>query len=104
MLSRYYRGDHNWTRMELFGDLRRIAQQWDDTQIDRVEEERYFIAPSLTFRPTADTSITLLGLYHRARFSADGVGPAAVLEARRCLGALAASWSRFTATDAGPTP
>jgi iron complex outermembrane receptor protein len=36
-----------------------------DTQIDRVEEERYYIAPSVTFRPTTDTSITLLGLYQR---------------------------------------
>ena len=46
---------------------------------------------------------TLLGLYHRARFSADGVGPAAVVEARRCLADLARSWSRFSA-DAGPPP
>ncbi|RAI59083.1 TonB-dependent siderophore receptor [Roseicella frigidaeris] len=36
-----------------------------DTQIERVEEERYFIAPSLTLRPTGHTSITLLGLYQR---------------------------------------
>lgn len=50
----------------------------------------------------ADAVTTLLGLYHRARFSADGVGPAAVLEARRCLAALAASWSRFSAADAEP--
>jgi len=45
---------------------------------------------------------TLLGLYHRARFSADGVGPDAVVQARRCLGALATSWSRFSAADPGP--
>jgi iron complex outermembrane recepter protein len=36
-----------------------------DTQIDQAREERYFIAPSLTLRPTADTTITLLGLYQR---------------------------------------
>ncbi|WP_149538022.1 TonB-dependent siderophore receptor [Siccirubricoccus phaeus] len=36
-----------------------------DTQIDHAKEERYFFAPSLTFRPTADTTITLLGLYQR---------------------------------------
>jgi len=36
-----------------------------DTQIDHAREERYFIAPSVTFRPTADTSITFLGLYQR---------------------------------------
>lgn len=46
---------------------------------------------------------TLLGLYHRARFSAGGVGPDAVGEARRCLADLARSWSRFSA-DAGPPP
>jgi hypothetical protein len=47
---------------------------------------------------------TLLGLYHRARFSVGGVGPEAVTEARRCLDLLAASWSRFSAVDAGPPP
>lgn len=49
-----------------------------------------------------DAVTALLALYHRARFSAGGVGPAAVVEARRCLGVLAASWSRFSAADAGP--
>jgi hypothetical protein len=41
---------------------------------------------------------TLLGLYHRARFSASGVGPAAVAEARGCLDVLARSWSVFSAS------
>lgn len=41
---------------------------------------------------------TLLRLYHRARFSVGGVGPAAVTEARGCLDVLARSWSRFSAT------
>lgn len=36
-----------------------------DTQIDHAREERYFIAPSITFRPTTDTAITVLGLYQR---------------------------------------
>jgi hypothetical protein len=49
-----------------------------------------------------DAATTLLGLYHRARFSAGGVGPEAVVEARRCLGALATSWSRFAATASEP--
>lgn len=31
-----------------------------DTQVDYVENDRKLIAPSLTFRPTSDTSITLL--------------------------------------------
>lgn len=44
---------------------------------------------------------TLLGLYHRARFSTVGVGPDAVVQARRCLTVLAAGWSRFSA---GPGP
>lgn len=32
-----------------------------DTQVDFVENDRLMIAPSLTYRPTNDTSITLLG-------------------------------------------
>lgn len=36
-----------------------------DTQIEGAREERYFFAPSVTFRPTTDTTITLLGLYQR---------------------------------------
>ena len=41
---------------------------------------------------------TLLGLYHRARFAASGVGPPAVGEARACLDVLAHSWSAFSAS------
>ncbi|CAO4185416.1 TonB-dependent siderophore receptor [Methylorubrum populi] len=33
------------------------------TQIDYLEEDRLFIAPSVTFRPDADTSLTLLSQY-----------------------------------------
>ncbi|WP_375426369.1 DUF4129 domain-containing protein [uncultured Friedmanniella sp.] len=47
---------------------------------------------------------TLLALYHRARFSDSGVGPAAVLEARRCLDALARSWSAISVTAPAPAP
>jgi len=36
-----------------------------DTQIDGARTERYFVAPSLTFRPTQNTTLTLLGLYQR---------------------------------------
>lgn len=36
-----------------------------DTQIDGAREERYYIAPSVTLRPSTDTTITLLGLYQR---------------------------------------
>ena len=34
-----------------------------DTEIDHVGDDRYFIAPALTWRPTADTSLTLLGRF-----------------------------------------
>jgi len=35
-------------------------QRDSDTQVDHVEDDGYFIAPSLTWRPSDDTSITLL--------------------------------------------
>ena len=34
-----------------------------DTQVDFTEQQRVFIAPAVTFRPNADTSLTLLGQY-----------------------------------------
>jgi iron complex outermembrane receptor protein len=36
-----------------------------DTQIDHAREERFFLAPSITVRPTTDTTITFMGLYQR---------------------------------------
>ncbi|MGV6873539.1 TonB-dependent siderophore receptor [Pseudochelatococcus sp. B33] len=36
-----------------------------DTQVDHTKEERIFIAPSLTWQPTADTSLTILSSYQR---------------------------------------
>ena len=36
-----------------------------DTQVDHAREERYLFAPSLTVRPTNDTTITFMGLYQR---------------------------------------
>lgn len=36
-----------------------------DTQVDYVKDNRYLIAPSLTFRPSADTSFTLLANFQR---------------------------------------
>ncbi|WP_410951423.1 TonB-dependent siderophore receptor [Pseudomonas sp. S1(2024)] len=36
-----------------------------DTQIDRTEEQRVAIAPSLTWRPNDDTSLTLLASYQK---------------------------------------
>ncbi|MFC7053308.1 TonB-dependent siderophore receptor [Hansschlegelia quercus] len=37
------------------------------SQIDHAEEDRVFIAPAVTWRPTDDTSLTLLGSYQRDR-------------------------------------
>ncbi len=60
-----------------------------------------FTARVLTATEADAAAVTsLLGLYHRARFSTAGVEPAAVVEARRCLDVLAGSWSRFSATAA----
>ena len=42
-----------------------------DTQVDFAEQKRAFIAPALTWRPNADTSLTLLGQYLRERDVAD---------------------------------
>ena len=42
-----------------------------DSQVDFGEQKRVFIAPALTWRPNADTSITLLGQYLRERDVAD---------------------------------
>jgi iron complex outermembrane receptor protein len=38
-----------------------------DTQIDHVKDKRAYVAPSLTWRPTADTTLTVLGFYLRDR-------------------------------------
>lgn len=35
------------------------------TQVDHVDNDRIFLAPSLTFRPTVDTNITLLGTWRK---------------------------------------
>lgn len=45
---------------------------------------------------------TLLGLYLRARFSAAGSGPTDLDQARRCIRALADSWSDFAGEPAAP--
>jgi iron complex outermembrane recepter protein len=38
-----------------------------DTQVDFTDQKRVFIAPALTWRPNADTSLTLLGQYLKER-------------------------------------
>ncbi|MFC3123742.1 TonB-dependent siderophore receptor [Pseudoroseomonas globiformis] len=43
-----------------------VGSYWEsDGELDEVRQRRYFISPSLTWRPSADTSITLLGHYQR---------------------------------------
>ncbi|MXP65722.1 TonB-dependent siderophore receptor [Roseomonas sp. M0104] len=39
------------------------------TAVDEVDDDRIFLAPTLTWRPTADTSLTLLSYYQRDRTS-----------------------------------
>lgn len=36
-----------------------------DTQVDFIDNDRLFVAPALTWRPTIDTSITFLGYYQQ---------------------------------------
>lgn len=36
-----------------------------DTQVDYVDDDRYAIQPAITYRPTSDTSITLLGHFQK---------------------------------------
>ncbi|WP_187830034.1 TonB-dependent siderophore receptor [Siccirubricoccus phaeus] len=45
----------------------RLTGLWRDsgTMIDHIPDDRRYIAPALTWRPSADTSITLLGSYYR---------------------------------------
>lgn len=38
-----------------------------DTQVDYVDNDRLFLAPSITYRPTNDTNITVLGNFRRDR-------------------------------------
>ena len=64
-----------------------------------------FTVDVLTATPADRSAVTtLLGLYLRARFSGGGVGSDAVAEARRCLDALARSWSVFTTSVLGSAP
>jgi len=40
-----------------------------DTRVDHVEDNRIFIAPALTWKPTQDTSLTMMAFYQRDRTS-----------------------------------
>ncbi|MDJ1156680.1 TonB-dependent siderophore receptor [Chelatococcus sp. SYSU_G07232] len=47
-----------------------------DTQVDYVRNDRSFAAPALTWRPSADTSLTLFASYQKDRTSSYGTLPA----------------------------
>ncbi len=47
-----------------------------DTQIDYVGDERAFIAPSFTWKPTADTTFTFLSSYQKSKSDSQGFLPA----------------------------
>ena len=70
----------NYGRREIAGDfsgplddegklLYRITglTMQSDTQVDHVSDDRSFIAPALTWRPSSDTSLTVLGHVYRIR-------------------------------------
>jgi len=48
-----------------------------DAQVDQVKDKRYFIAPSVTLRPNADTDITFLARFQKA--DTNGIGSASFL-------------------------
>lgn len=54
-----------------------------DTQFDHVDEEKVYVAPSLTLRPRDDTQVTLLAEYQR--IESDGGGGAPALPANGTL-------------------
>lgn len=54
-----------------------------DRETDHVDEQKLFIAPSLTWKPTEETSLTLLGQYQK--IEADGGGQAPALPANGTL-------------------
>jgi iron complex outermembrane receptor protein len=65
-----------------------------NTAVDDVKDDRIFVAPSLTFRPTADTSLTLLSYYQRDRTSGNQFLPYEGTVDRTPFGRI--SRSRFT--------
>jgi iron complex outermembrane receptor protein len=50
-----------------------------DAQVDKVKDKRYFIAPSITLRSSADTDITFLARFQKA--DTNGIGSASFLPA-----------------------
>ncbi len=71
-------GSYNWRQVQFdFGGPVTTDGRWlyrfvgvgreAGTQVDHVDNDRIFLAPSLTFRPTVDTNITLLGTWRKDR-------------------------------------
>ena len=86
-----------WVALEQAAERSGVARRPADTPTE--------LTAAVLGATPADASAVrlLLALYHRARFSAGGVDPGAVQRARRCVDALAASWSGFSAAEAaGP--
>jgi hypothetical protein len=81
-----------WVALERAAERSGVARRPADTPTE-------FTAHVLTGTPADAAAVrALLGLYHRARFAAGGVGAASVEEARACLDVLATSWSGFSAS------
>nr|WP_315846213.1 TonB-dependent siderophore receptor [uncultured Achromobacter sp.] len=68
----------NYSRRQIAGDFsgpvdengkvlyRLTAMGLDsNTQVDHVKDDRYYIAPAITFKPSSDTTLTLLSHYYR---------------------------------------
>lgn len=53
-------GEQVYYRLNMLGRL-------GDTEVDDIDNDRFYIAPSLLWRPNADTSITLFGSYQKDR-------------------------------------
>ena len=83
VLSRYWRGDDGRVQMGLFGDLRRIAQQWYDTQVDLIGERdprfKRLLRLEDATRVAASVFLGIEAHTLKARQPADGPGNTAIV-------------------------
>ena len=83
VLSRYWRGDDGRVQMGLFGDLRRIAQQWYDTQVDLIGEREPRFKRLLRFedatRVAASVFLGIEAQTLKTRQQANGPGSTAIV-------------------------
>ncbi len=68
-----------------------------DTAVDNVEDDRIFVAPTVTWRPTDNTSLTVLGYYQRDRTSGNQFLPYEGTVTRTPFGRI--SRERFTGEE-----